>query len=51
MISKGGHPWDPNNLQVLCRGCHIYKSKDERQINRKEDTERDALKQELAECL
>ena len=51
MISQGGHPWDPNNLQALCRGCHIFKSKTERQINRKEDTERDALKQELAECL
>ena len=51
MISQGGHPWDPANLQALCRDCHIDKTRDERQTKRKEDTERDALKKELAECL
>ena len=50
-ISQGGHPWDPANLQVLCRGHHITKTREERQIKRKEDTEREALKKELAECL
>ena len=50
-ISQGGHPWDPANLQALCRGCHIYKTRDERQTKSINDTERDALKRELAECL
>ena len=50
-ISQGGNPWSPENLQALCRDCHIDKSREERKINRKEDTERDALKKELAECL
>ena len=31
-ISKGGDPWEPVNLQALCRGCHIAKT---RQENRK----------------
>ena len=51
MISQGGHPWDPANLQVLCRGCHIYKSRTEREIKSINDTERDALKEELAKGL
>lgn len=25
-ISKGGDFWDPDNLQLLCRHCHIQKS-------------------------
>ena len=30
-ISKGGDPWDPGNLQVLCRSpCHMAKSRAER---------------------
>ena len=50
-ISQGGHPWDPANLQVLCRGHHITKTKEEREIRYRKDDERDALKEELAECL
>ena len=22
-LHKGGHPWAADNLQVLCRGCHL----------------------------
>ena len=50
-ISQGGHAWDPDNLQVLCRGCQICKSVEERQIKVTEDTGRDALKRELLTCL
>ena len=31
--AAGGAFWDPRNLQVLCRGCHIAKT-------RRENTER-----------
>ena len=24
-LNEGGAPWDPANLQTLCRGCHIAK--------------------------
>ena len=50
-VSQGGHAWDPSNLQALCRGCHIYKTRDERQIEVVIDDEREALKQELSKCL
>ena len=28
-ISKGGDPWNPANLQSLCRGCHLDKTRRE----------------------
>ena len=28
-LSKGGQPWEASNLQVLCRGCHIAKTRAE----------------------
>lgn len=28
-ISKGGHPFDPMNLQTLCEGCHKEKTAEE----------------------
>ena len=28
-LHKGGEPWDPANLQCLCRGCHIAKTRAE----------------------
>lgn len=29
-LDTGGHPTDPANLQALCVGCHIEKSRRER---------------------
>ena len=26
-ISQGGDPWAPSNLQALCRGCHLGKTR------------------------
>ena len=28
-LDKGGDPWDPDNLQTLCRSCHIAKTREE----------------------
>ena len=28
-LSRKGDPWDLRNLQTLCRGCHIAKTKGE----------------------
>ena len=28
-LHKGGAPWDPANLQSLCRDCHIGKTRSE----------------------
>ena len=28
-IQHGGDPWDRDNLQVLCRGCHVRKTRRE----------------------
>ena len=25
-LDKGGDAWDPDNLQALCRGCHVAKT-------------------------
>jgi len=25
-LHKGGEPWDPTNLQCLCRACHRQKT-------------------------
>ena len=29
-VALGGEPWDPVNLQALCRACHFTKSRNER---------------------
>ena len=34
-LDRGGDPWDPDNLQTLCRSCHIEKTRRE---NRREPT-------------
>ena len=31
-MDRGGKPWDINNLQSLCRGCHIAKTRKERRF-------------------
>ena len=28
-LHRGGDPWDPSNLQALCRGCHVAKTRAE----------------------
>ena len=28
-LEQGGDPWDPDNLQTLCRDCHIAKTRRE----------------------
>ena len=38
-LHKGGDAWDPANLQVLCRSCHIAKTRGE---NRREPTPAEA---------
>lgn len=30
-ISEGGHPFDPKNLQTLCKSCHITKTRMEKE--------------------
>ncbi|MXX24361.1 MAG: HNH endonuclease [Caldilineaceae bacterium SB0668_bin_21] len=29
-LHLGGDPWDPDNLQSLCGGCHVAKTRSER---------------------
>ena len=51
-LDQGGDPWNPANLQTLCRGCHIEKSRSEREPRFKADPERErwrALVSEIAE--
>ena len=33
-LERGGEPWDPENLQTLCRTCHIAKTSAERRPGR-----------------
>ena len=28
-LQDGGDPWDPSNLQTLCRSCHVSKTRAE----------------------
>ena len=28
-LRRGGDPWDMDNLQTLCRGCHVAKTRHE----------------------
>lgn len=34
-MHKGGETWNPSNLQTLCQGCHIAKTRREQPDNRK----------------
>ncbi|WP_419942792.1 HNH endonuclease [Candidatus Palauibacter sp.] len=43
-IGAGGEPWDPANLQALCRGCHVAKTRAE---NARPDPEREAWRHHL----
>ena len=47
-LDRGGDPWDPENLQVLCRGCHIRKTARE---NRRELTPEQAAWRALVRSL
>ena len=47
-IHRGGDPYELANLQTLCRGCHIAKTRGE---NRKPDPEREAWRRLVAEML
>ena len=48
-LERSGDPWDPDNLQTLCRSCHISKT---RQENRREPTPAEAAwRQLVAEML
>ena len=44
-IQLDGDPFELDNLQVLCRGCHIQKTRSE---NRRPNPERDAWRDYLA---
>ena len=45
-LRRGGEPYDPMNLQTLCRACHIVKTARE---NERHDPARDAWRQLVAE--
>ena len=33
-LDRGGEPYQPDNLQALCRGCHIAKTRTENENER-----------------
>lgn len=43
-LDRGGDPWDPGNLQSLCRSCHVEKTRAE---NRREPTPAESAWREL----
>ena len=47
-LHKDGDPWDPANLQALCRSCHIEKTKAE---NRREPTAAERAWRDLVDDL
>ena len=47
-LDKGGDPWDPSNLQTLCRVCHIAKTREE---NRRPLTEAEVAWRQLVDEL
>ena len=47
-LHKGGNPYDPGNLQVLCRTCHIAKTRAE---NTRPDPQRDAWRAFVREMI
>lgn len=47
-LHKGGHPWDENNLQALCRSHHVQKTRKE---NERHDPARERWRALVAEML
>lgn len=47
-IRQGGDPWAFENLQCLCRGCHIEKTRGEQRAAVKVDPDRQAWRDRLA---
>ena len=47
-VDKGGDPWDPANLQAICRACHRLKTAGE---NERDDPARDAWRYLVADML
>lgn len=47
-LHRGGDPWALDNLQVLCRGCHIRKTARE---NRREPTPAEAAWRKMVDDL
>ena len=45
-LHRGGAPFDPENLQCLCRGCHLAKTATE---NTRPDPAREAWRELVAE--
>ena len=45
-LERGGDAWDPDNLQCLCRSCHIEKTTRE---NTRPDPEREAWRRLVSE--
>lgn len=43
-IEDGGDWFDPDNLETICRTCHIQEAKDRNRRSRKIDPRRNALK-------
>ena len=43
-LDRGGDPWNADNLQALCRSCHVEKT---RQENRRESTAAESAWREL----
>ena len=41
-LEDGGDMWDPDNLQAICRGCHIDKTARARLAKRRTDPRVDA---------
>ena len=44
-LDRGGAPFDPDNMQALCRGCHIAKTRAENR--RPVDPERESWRRVL----
>ena len=47
-LHRGGDPYDPANLQTLCRGCHVEKTAGE---NTRFDPERDRWRKLVEELV
>ena len=47
-LDRGGDPYDRANLQTLCRGCHVAKTRAERE---RPDPERDAWRAKMRALL
>ena len=47
-LKDGGAMWDMNNLQAICRGCHIAKTRSE---NIQLDTDRYRWRQYISDII